>query len=334
MIKKFKIKSFGPIENLEVNKLSKINLIIGHNGSGKTYLLKSLFAATKTVERYQRGAEPRSVKELLSNNLWWTFQTRQLKNLVKKGNEKLEFSMKNEKQECFSFDFGNFTTKDVNSVQNSFSPTDTNSIFLPAKEVLSLQNIIIKSREDDQIFGFDETYFDLAKALRPTKKGRNVSSFSKARKSLKDAIGGKIEFDDSKQTWVFRDNNNRAFDVDITSEGIKKISILDSLLGNHYLCKDSIVFIDELESNLHPKLIRQFLEIIFLLAKDGLQFFISTHNYFVIKGLYNLAHKNKMSVPTISFSEDNVSISDLKEEMPNNPIIDESINLYKEEIAL
>ncbi|MEE1260832.1 MAG: AAA family ATPase [Paludibacteraceae bacterium] len=334
MIKEFHIKSFGPINDLKATNLSNINLIIGHNGSGKTYLLKSLFAATKTVERYQRGNDPKSYKELLSNNLWWTFQTRQLKNLVRKGDNKLEFSMKNEHKESFSFDFGTFTTKEVNSVQNNFSPTNTNSIFLPAKEVLSLQNIILSSREDNQMFGFDETYFDLAKALRPSIKGRNVKSFSKARKSLKDAIGGKIEFDDTKKVWVFRDNQNRAFDIDITSEGIKKISILDSLLGNHYLCKDSIVFIDELESNLHPKLIKQFLEIITILAKDGLQFFITTHNYFVIKGLYILAHKYDTSIPTISFDEDKISISDLMVEMPDNPIINESINLYKEEIAL
>lgn len=334
MIKEFHIKSFGPINDLEIKNLSNINLIIGHNGSGKTYLLKSLFAATKTVERYQRGNDPRNYKELLSNNLWWTFQTRQLKNLVRKGDDKLEFSMKNENDESFSFDFGTFTTKEVNSVQNSFSATNTNSIFLPAKEVLSLQNIILSSREDNQMFGFDETYFDLAKALRPSIKGHNVKSFSKARKSLKDAIGGKIEFDDTKKTWVFRDNQNRTFDIDITSEGIKKISILDSLLGNHYLCKDSIVFIDELESNLHPNLIKQFLEIISILAKDGIQFFITTHNYFVIKGLYILGHKHNISIPTISFDEDKISLSDLKVEMPDNPIINESINLYKEEIAL
>lgn len=334
MIKEIHIKSFGPIADLNEKNLGKINLIIGHNGSGKTFMLKTLFAATKTVERFQRGNDPRTTKELLSNCLWWTFQTKQLKDLVKKGDDKLEFLMKNEKGESFSFEFGNSTIKEVSSVQNNYTPTETNSIFLPAKEVLSLQNIILSSRENSQVFGFDETYFDLAKALRPSIKGRNAESFSNARKTLKTAIGGRIQFDDKKNTWIFKDNQNRSFDIDITSEGIKKISILDSLLGNHYLCRDSIIFIDELESNLHPQLIRHFLEIISLLAKDGLQFFITTHNYFVIKWLYILAHKYKISVPTFSFSDKEVSISDLKDEMPTNPIIDESINIYKEEISL
>ncbi len=334
MITEIHIKSFGPIADLNYNNLGKINLFIGHNGSGKTFLLKSLFAATKTVERFQRGNDPRSCKELLSNYLWWTFQTKQLKDLVKKGEEKLEFSIKGENGESFSYEFGNFTTKEVSTVQNSYAQTETNSIFLPAKEVLSLQNIILRSREDNQEFGFDETYFDLAKALRPSTKGRNAESFSKARKTLQTAIGGRIHFDDKKHTWIFKDNQNRSFDINTTSEGIKRISILDSLLGNHYLCRDSVVFIDELESNLHPQLIKQFLDIISILANDGLQFFITTHNYFVIKRLYILAHKNDISLPVFSFVENEISISDLKDEMPNNPIIEESINLYKEEITL
>ncbi|MCQ2298945.1 MAG: AAA family ATPase [Bacteroidales bacterium] len=334
MIKNIRIKSFGPLAEFEANNLGKINLVIGSNGSGKTYLLKSLFAATKTVERFRRGDDPRTSKELLSYYLWWTFQTRQLKNIVKKGDDKLEFAMTNEKGESFSFDFGTFTTKEVSSVTNEYSPTETNSIFLPAKEVLSLQKIILRSRDNEQSFGFDETYYDLAKALSPTVKGKNLTSFSKARKTLKGAIGGRIEYDQSKGAWLFRDAGNRLFDIDITSEGIKKISILDSLLGNHYLNKDSIVFIDELEANLHPQLIRQLLEIIGILAKDGLQFFISTHNYFVIKGLYILAHKNGISIPTFSFAENQILVSDLKEEMPDNPIVGESINLYKEEISL
>lgn len=42
---------------------------------------------------------------------------------------------------------------------------DGNSIFIPAKEVLSLFSVILKSREVDKVFGFDDTYYDLAKAL-------------------------------------------------------------------------------------------------------------------------------------------------------------------------
>ena len=57
----------------------------------------------------------------------------------------------------------------------------------------------------------------------------------------------------------------------------------------------------------------------------------------VIKKLYLLAHQKRMSVPVVSFDCGNdgmASIFDLREGMPENPIIDESIRLYEEEIGL
>lgn len=77
------------------------------------------------------------------------------------------------------------------------------------------------------------------------------------------------------------------------------------------------------------------MDIIQLLTHAGLQFFISSHSYFVIKKLYLLAHQREMSIPVISFESDgNIKYSNLKEEMPDNAIIDESIRLYREEIEL
>ena len=93
------------------------------------------------------------------------------------------------------------------------------------------------------------------------------------------------------------------------------------------------MFIDEPESALHPELISKFLDIVFLLSRAGIQFFIASHSYFVIKKLYLIAHQHNESVPVYSFG-DGVLCSDLKDEMPDNPIVGESIRLFEEEIAL
>ena len=74
-----------------------------------------------------------------------------------------------------------------------------------------------------------------------------------------------------------------------------------------------------------PEMIRHFMEILVVLAKAGLQIFISTHSYFVIKNLYVLAHKNNMSIPIISFVGGKAEQRDLLDGMPENPIIQESI---------
>ena len=147
-------------------------------------------------------------------------------------------------------------------------------------------------------------------------------------------VGGRLEYNEDKKEWQFRDNDRKVYEVSTTSEGVKKLSILDILLGNRYLDNQSVIIIDELEANLHPSMISQFIDAIFMLADSGIQFFISSHSYFVIKRLYIQAHRRDISIPVLSFDKGVCTMSNLKDEMPQNPIIDESIALYKDEISL
>ena len=119
-----------------------------------------------------------------------------------------------------------------------------------------------------------------------------------------------------------------------TAEGIKKIAILDTLLGNGYLNEKSVVFIDEPESNLHPEAITKLLDIVAILANHGIQFFIASHSYFVIKKLFLIAQEQQMSIPVLSYQNNEWVQSDLKEDIPDNPIVDESIRLYEEQLDL
>ena len=335
MINTATIDNIGPIGHFDSGALGRINLFIGHNGKGKTFLLKTLYATMKAIELNHRGRnETKSLNELLSDKLLNTFDVNSLGKIVKKGEgNKLQVSIKADEQ-CCEYAFTAAAIKQIQpqNISNTFIPTQTNSIFLPAKEILSLRKVILASRERSE-FGFDDAYYDLAKALEPTRKGKNIKAFSDSRGKLMNIIGGRIEYNADKDEWVFRDNNRMEHDIAVTSEGIKKLSILDSLLGNHYLSRDSIIFIDEPESALHPELISHFLDIIFMLAKAGLQFFIASHSYFVIKKLYLIAHQHNTSIPVYSF-DNSCCRYDLKNEMPDNPIIGESIRLFEEEIAL
>jgi len=334
MIKRIALNNFGPLAKLDWKKLGKINLVIGNNSSGKTFLLKAMYSAMRTLEEYKRGNDQRSASEILVDKLYWTFQPEKIGDLVSKQADSplsLELTLDDK---TFDYSFGKDTTKSISTIENHVDPRTSNSIFLPAKEVLSLHSIILKSREQDQVFGFDDTYLDLAKALRQrTTSGNNYFEFVQSRRQLEDMFGGKVDYDDASGRWQFKKGKQK-FPIGVTAEGVKKIAILDILLGNRYLDENSVIFIDELESALHPVAISKFIDIIAILASRGIQFFIASHSYFVVKKLFLIAQEQKLSIQVLSYEKNKWQQSDLKDEMPDNPIINESIRLYEEEVDL
>ncbi len=234
----------------------------------------------------------------------------------------------------FKYSFGRDTTKQISSLESHVPPRSSNSIFLPAKEVLSLYHIILKSREQDKAFGFDDTYLDLARALRQSHQmGKNYVEFATSHQSLEAILGGRVEYDKASGRWQFKKGHQK-FPIGVTAEGIKKIAILDTLLGNRYLDVHSIIFIDEPESALHPEAVSIFMDIVAALASRGIQFFLASHSYFVVKKLFLIAQEQNISIPLISENNGQWTSANLQNGMLDNPIIDESIRLYEEEVGL
>lgn len=335
MISQIKLNNFGPLSGINWSALGSINLVIGGNGSGKTFLLKAIYSSLRTLEDYKRGHEHRSVSEILADRLYWTFQAEKIGDLVSKGADAPLSSTLSIDRQVFSYSFGKDTSRQISNLDNTVPPRASNSVFLPAKEVLSLHQIILKSREQDKAFGFDDTYFDLAKALRiSTSRGRNYKEFAQSRKQLESILGGVIEYDEASGRWLFANTKRQKFPIGVTAEGIKKIAILDTLLGNRYLDTNSVVLIDEPESALHPTAISQLLDIVAMLAERGIQFFMASHSYFVVKKLFLIAQERGWSIPVISAVDGAWACDDLKNGMPDNPIIAESIRLYQQEVEM
>lgn len=333
MLQQIILENFCQHEQLQWQSLQNINLIIGENSSGKTILLKAIYSALRVLEQFGKGNDKRELADILAEKLYWTFQVEALGDLVEKGKSALNFSMIEDSAE-FCFTFGKDTNMKISKIRNTFdTPRQNKAVFIPAKEVLSLFNIILKSRDQDSLFGFDDTYLDLVKALQiAPQRGRNFDAFADGRKKLEQVIKGKIEYDDQKNEWYYKRGNAR-FTIGVTSEGVKKIAIFNRLLSNRYLDNHAVIFIDELESALHPKAISDYLDMIFELSQAGVQFFIATHSYFVIKKLYLLAKMHNLSVPVLSLTVDGKpAYDDMADGMPDNSIIGESIRLYQQEV--
>lgn len=337
-IQAIELENYGNISSFKCSDFSNINLIIGENATGKTFLLKALYSAVRCMEDYKRGDDVRSMNEILSEKLRWTFQVEKLGDIVNRSaSEPLYFRIDTDhEQNGLEYQFSQSTTTKVVNVTAPEIQKEGNSIFIPAKEVLSLFSVILKSREVDKSFGFDDTYYDLVKALRiAPSRGKNFNAFSKARKELSEVINGKVDYDDNSGKWYYKNEVNQRFSIGATAEGVKKISIMDRLLGNGYINKESVLFIDELESALHPNAICDFLDMISNISHEmGIQVFIATHSYFVIKKLFLIALKHPDEVTCISLTKNNEpQICNLSEGMPENSIIQASVDLYRQEVT-
>ena len=336
-IQSLHLKNYGNLPEFHCEKFTGLNLIIGENATGKTFLLKSLYSAVRAMEDYKRGDDIRPMVDILSDKLRWTFQADKLGDLVtRSAAEGLTFKMQSDQQDmALEYQFSQSAATKVGSATAPESPKAGNSIFLPAKEVLSLFSIILKSREVDRSFGFDDTYYDLVKALQiAPSKGKNFMAFAEARKELSHVVDGKVDFDNDSGKWYYKNSSGQKFSIGATAEGVKKISIMDRLLANGDLSKDSVIFIDELESALHPTAICEFLDMLAQVSKEmGIQVFISTHSYFVVKKMYLIALKQPEAVTCISLSKGQEPlICNLYDGMPDNSIIQTSIKLYEQEI--
>jgi len=314
------------------NPSPHINVIIGENASGKTFLLKALYTAVRAVEEYKRGNDNRNFKQVLDEKLYWTFQTDKIGDLVRKGQkERLSFSALIDDQQVH-FDFSAASEKGVGGYSENLHTRDAVSLFLPAKEVLSLFHVIKKSRGVDKEFGFDDTYYDLVKALEkaPT-QGKISSSFSNARKILEAFLVGRVHYENGQ--WALR-VGNQTYPIHQTAEGYKRISILDRLIVNRTLSPKSFLFFDEPDAVLHPTAILATMEALGALASSGMQIFMATHSYFVLKKLFLMAKSSNVQIQVLSLANQSATFSNLAEGMPENSIIETSVQLYEEELGL
>lgn len=201
-INEVQLRNFGMIEKFSNNQFSNINLIIGENGTGKTFLLKALYSAVRSLEEYKRGDDIKTLGEVLSEKLRWTFQVEKLGDMVtKSAQEGLSLEMHLGK-ERINYQFSQNASSKVGIAVAPEKGKAGNSIFVPAKEVLSLFSVILKSREVDKVFGFDDTYYDLAKALRiAPSKGKNDTVFADSRKIVSNVIDGRVEYDEDSGKW-------------------------------------------------------------------------------------------------------------------------------------
>lgn len=356
MISRIDISNFISFEKIVMDEVGDVNIIIGTNDTGKTGFIKLLYSVIKSAELYNLRAQAGnansvSYKKVLAEKLYGTFLPSKngLGELVNKyqksklHSEIVLTDLKSKQTDRVIFSFGESTINTINDGKDQIDvEKELNALFIPAKEVLTQLKAIRASREKLQIEEFDDTYIDLISSLViPTQKGKVSRDFVESNKRLEELFNGEIEQQQDDQ-FVFR-KGKYSFPLQLSAEGVKKIGILTTLIRNRQLNKNSVLFIDEPENSLHPKAINEVVKVLTLIAKQGVQIFLTSHSFALIKQLEIEARsadindlKFMCSVLTRN-AESNIvtcSTSNLFEGIPMNEIIEAGIAQSDEELEL
>ncbi|MBC8491319.1 MAG: AAA family ATPase [Candidatus Marinimicrobia bacterium] len=308
-ITRLKLKNFTAFEELDMEFSPGINIFIGDNGTGKTHLLKLLYCISKNTTEIVNNNSGEFEKSLVDIFLPYERQFGRLRNnKIEIGNTKnnelradLTFKF-NDSNPSLSFYIHNSNRLLVSSNLGGHNYEVFNSVYIPVKEFLENAPGFL-SLYDKREISFDKTYADiLYSSFLPKKR-----SLSKIQENILDEIskiiGGRII--SIRENFFLEDKEGVQTEFTLLAEGWRKLALLWLLIQNGSLFEeDSILFWDEPEANLNPKMKRLIIEILLELQKNGVQIFLATHDYVILKE-FDLQKKSKDKIKFFSLYRDN-----------------------------
>jgi len=277
-ITRIKLDQFTAFGNLDLKPSPGINVIVGANATGKTHLMKVAYAACDITKSKLSFAEKLNRVFLPSGRAIGRLVNRQ------KGSSRCAVEVfRNEIKIRASF--SNHAQKNESAKitgADSWNSRPIESVFIPVKEMLS-NAPGFRSLYAQREVHFEEVYADiLDRAYRPPLRGPAERTRKHLLINLQKSIEGKISVD--KEEFFLR-NNQGNLEFSLLAEGLRKLGLLWLLVQNGTLLEGSVLFWDEPESNLNPKLFGNLMEIILDLQRIGVQVFLATHDYVILKEL-------------------------------------------------
>lgn len=291
-IKGIQLSNFTVFEELSINLCEGINVFIGENGTGKTHLLKLIYSACKAVE--PRVSFSQKIVDTFRPDDFKIGRLVNRKQGTSSSTVKI-YAQKNNTYKSISMNFSTKTIKWDADVKNEQSWEkefgDLESTFIPAKEILSNSYNIISANEKNNV-EFDDTYLDIIHSAKvDISVGRDAQSKKIQLDRLEKIIEGKVYFDAKKDKFYLKHGQSKV-EFNLVAEGIRKIALLWQLMKNGTLEKGAVLFWDEPEANINPLYIPLLVDMLLELQENGVQIFISTHDYILAK-YFEIKTKNK-----------------------------------------
>jgi len=273
-----RLERFTAFKKLDLELSPGINALVGENGTGKTHLMKVCYAACD-VSKTGASFADKLIDVFLPSG-------RTLGRLVKR-----QQGSTRGVAEVFRDDrrlrasFSNHAKVSGSATITGASPwvgSPIESVYIPVKEMLA-NGPGFSSLNAQREIHFETIYADiLQRAYLPLIRGPMDDQRRRLFTILQKAIKGQIAVKNEEFYLRGRQGN---IEFTLLAEGIRKLGLLWVLLRNGVLQNGSVLFWDEPETNLNPRLFGVVIEVLLELQRAGVQILLATHDYVILKEL-------------------------------------------------
>jgi hypothetical protein len=327
------LENFTAFAYLEQEFSPGINILIGTNSTGKTHLLKTLYAACAIT--IGEDLEKEFSEKL--RNVFNPYEGR-IGRLVRrhsKSNTQIIVSRDNREQTIAKFaSRTSFIPRKIFHQKAGWKRDPLESVYIPVKEMLAHAPGFLATASRREI-GFEEIYTDIIKrAFLPKLSDFPYPAYKDLLSLLQKTIDGEVI---TRGEHFFLKDRHGDLEFTLLAEGLRKLALLWLLIQNGTLLPGSVLFWDEPEANLNPSLMGEVVEIILELQRLGVQIFLATHNYVLLKE-FDLRKKKDDAIRYISlFRDDSGAVAahatDVYSLIHPNAISDAFADLFQRDMA-
>ena len=267
-IQKIIVDNFTVFKKIEINFCNGVNIFIGENGTGKTHLLKLLYAAhlarvdSSLVLNTVFGGNfdyEATVTSVITDEAVITKEIPRDANISSivpaflhdgDGNTAEAFIQSGNGAEDRVY----FLTEDIDSRAYVLSHKPYDSIFIPAKDMLThSKGLLAMSKKYSKEMPFDKTLLDIIEKASRWKLDHAPDLAKRILPLLEKVIDGKVLYEND--TFFIIKHGCIKVNFDFEAEGFKKLGLLWQLLMNESITEDTVLLWDEPDANINPKLI-------------------------------------------------------------------------------
>lgn len=271
---RLQLKNFTAFDDLDIRFSPGVNVFIGENGTGKTHLLKLLYAACDIT--HTRSGFGEKLRGVFRPHL------DQIGRLARRTSGSINASIVVHRTDAkLTARFSNHTKSTGLKVEGTthWHATRIRCTYIPVKEMLAHApgfRSLFEARE----IAFEDIYRDIIdRAYTPRLRGP-IGDRKRLLNQLAGAIEGEVV---TKGEVFFLSSSQGQLEFSLVAEGIRKLALLWLLIQNGILTSGTMLFWDEPEANLNPKKVGEVVQVLLELQRAGVQVFVATHDYVVLK---------------------------------------------------